>query len=740
MLTDKQLTDIVITEFEEALGIEGQDISRERHDAYDRYMGEMLGNEVEGESEALTADLAKIVDGLMPSLIRMFTSADNLVSFDPVGPEDRPQAEQESDYVNYVFFKDQEDAFLILFFWFFDTLMYKNGYVMAFWDETEVVTQESYTGLMIEEVTILLDDAEKRTDVEMEPIERSENPDGTHDVTFRRVDKSGKVTVDNVPPDEMRVSRDSRRPETRTCRFRGREREMTRSELVEMGFDKKFVYELAPQDAKEHTRPRNQADHRRSDNPDTTDKSQQKILVQEAYLKVDMDEDGRAELRQVFLGGGKLLKWADSKRGTKGMAQEVVDRDPFHTLTAYPVSHQHHGQSVDDKWGDNQEITTTLLRETLNNLYHSTKVGHAVWDGAMGENTLDDLLTNRTGRVVRFARPLGDAYAPLSTPFVAGDVFPMLEYYDREQRERYGLAGSGEGLEPDALKHIQQTVFAEQNDIARMKQELVVRVIAETGLKSLFRHIHELLQKHQDKQRVVELRDQFVPVNPSEWRTRMNMTVRIGLGIATRERNMLHLNNIFEKQTAIVGTPGQQIIDQKTIFNTMSEMVKNANLKVPGDFFKDPGDVPFDAPTDEQQQLEQAQLELDQRQQKLDEQRHQVAMAKVQLQAQSEQLDHQRAMMKMEADFSIAQEKLRNDLVKLSAELEAEQDPLKRAKLRAEVEETLARAMAARAQAAQAATQARANQVETDAQVSGVVDALEELNASEEEVETEDAE
>ena len=741
MLTNDQLKNIVLTEFDEALGIEGQDIAQERERALERYLGEPLGNEVEGESEAVTADLAKIVDGLMPSLIRMFTSADNLVSFDPVNEGDRPQAQQESDYVNYVFFKDQEHAFIILFFWFFDTLLYKNGYVMAWWDTSEQVTEETYTGLSIEEVTKLLDDEE------LEPIERAEEtkevlgqPIEVHDIKFRRVTKSGKVTVDNVPPNEMRISRDSRRPETRTCRFKGREREMTRSDLVEMGFDKDFLDELPAQDAKENTRPRNRRDQRRSDDPNNIDKSQERILVQEAYIKVDFDEDGRAELRQVFLGGGKLLKWADKSRGDKGFANEVVDRDPFHTLSAYPVSHQHHGLSVDDKWGDNQDVTSTLLRETLNNLYQSTKPGHALWDGAMGENTLDDLLTTRTGRVVRFARPLDGAYQPLSVPFVAGDVFPMLEYFDKEQRERYGVAGSGEGLDPEALKNIQQTVFTEQNDLAHMKQELVARLFAETGLKSLFLHIHELLQKHQDKERIVELRDTFVPVDPSEWRTRLNMTVKIGLGIATRERNMLHLNNIFEKQTAVVGTPGQKIVDQKTIFNTMAEMVKNAKVPAtPTDFFKDPGDIPFDAPTDEQQQLEQAQLELEQRQQKLDEQRHQVNMAKLQLSREADQLKHQRELQKMEMDFVVQQEKLRNDLVKLSAQLEDEQDPLKRRKLAADIEETLSRAMANRAQAAQAATQAQANQVETDAQVTGVLDALEELNAESAE-ETEDAE
>lgn len=734
------LKKIVQTEFDDSLGIEGQDISTERADALKRYLGGKLGNEVKGESEAVTSDLAKIVDGMMPSLIRMFTSSDNLVTFDAVSKDDRPKAEQESDYVNYVFFKDQDQAFLILFFWFFDALMYKNGYVMAFWDNTEVVTQESYFDMTIEEVTDLLDDDE------LEPIERSERqaellgkPVTLHNIKFRRVSRGGKVTVDNVPPNEMRVSRDSRRPETKTARMKGRERTITRSELVGMGFNKAQVAELAAQDANKPTTGGTTATRPLPDAADARDPSQEKILVREAYIKVDFDEDGRSELRQVFLGADNLMKWEDSSQGEKGFANEVVDRDPFHTLTAYPVSHQHHGQSADDKWGDNQDVTSTLLRETLNNLYASNKPGHAVWDQAMNENTLDDLLTVRTGRVVRFSRPVGEGHSPMTVPFVAGESFNMLNYFDKEMQERYGVAGSGEGLDPDALKNIQQTVFAEANDLSKLKQELVARVIAETGLKSLFLHIHELLQKHQDKERVVELRDTFVAVKPDEWRTRLNMTVRIGLGIATRERNLLHLNNIAEKQQVIVQAPGQKLVTQKNAFNTMAEMVKNANLKVPSDFFTDPGDAEFGAPSDEALELQQKEQQLQERQQKLDEQRHEVNIQKVVLAREKDQLTHQRGLQKMEQDFAIAQEKLRNELVTLTAKLEEEQDPLKRRKLAAEVEETLARALQARAQAANLATSARGQELENEATVSGVLDALEDLSSDEEEEEPADA-
>ena len=141
-LTDKQIIDIVEAEFENSQGAPGGDISKERALAYDYYNRKAFGNEEEGSSKVITSDVSDVVDGMMPSLLRIFTTADNLVSFDAVGPEDERAAEQESDYVTHMFFK-RNAAFEILFFWLFDALLQKNGYVKAWWDDTEEITTEA---------------------------------------------------------------------------------------------------------------------------------------------------------------------------------------------------------------------------------------------------------------------------------------------------------------------------------------------------------------------------------------------------------------------------------------------------------------------------------------------------------------------------------------------------------------------------------------------------------------------
>ena len=48
----------------------------------------------------------------MPSLMRIFTTHNNIAEFEPQGPEDVEMAQQATDYVNYVFNK-QNNGFKV---------------------------------------------------------------------------------------------------------------------------------------------------------------------------------------------------------------------------------------------------------------------------------------------------------------------------------------------------------------------------------------------------------------------------------------------------------------------------------------------------------------------------------------------------------------------------------------------------------------------------------------------------
>ncbi len=679
-MTDEALVSLVDTEFDHALGVPGGDIAEQRALAFDYYMSKLIGNEVEGRSKVVTADVAEIVDSIMPSLLRIFTVAHNVVSFDPVGDEDEKGAEQESDDVSYVFFK-KNPAFTILFFWFFDALVQKNGVVKAWWDDSEKVTKETYKGLSNEELGQILQD----DDDELEIVELEERTDTivqdvptaigaipmpiegiVNDVVIERKTKRGQTRVAAVAPEECRISSDSNSPDPSEARMVGQECDKTRSELIEMGFSKKLVYELPVVNTAQES-PESKARKDKSDERLETslDRSQQKVRIREAYIRVDFDGDGRSELRQVITAvGGVGNKTADGKAsGSRLLSNEEVDRQPFHVITPHPIPHKHFGRATAEKVMDIQTVMTTLLRQQLDNLYHTNNPGHAVWESGIGDNTLDDLLTTRVGRVARFRRPPNESYAPMTVPFTAAASFPMLEHFDKLKRDRTGVSSDGQGLSPDALKNVQISVLANQMDLSRMKIEAIARVFAETGIRSLFLHIHELELKHQNKARRVKLRNEWVNVDPTAWRTRYDMTVNIGLGIGSREQSILHLEQIWQKQAEMAQNGGMNLtVTPRNLYNTAAEMVKATLMQEPGRYFTDPGDKTAPPPSDEQQQLQQLQAQLTQRQQQLDAREQQLDMLELQARHQRDMQDLQIKQQKVNNDFTIALEDIATKL------------------------------------------------------------------------------
>lgn len=684
-LSDEELVAIVEREFTNALGVEGGDISRDRAKAWDYYLSRKFGNEIEGQSQVVTSDVSDVLDGMMPSILRIFSIEDNLATFDPVGEEDVEQADQESDYVNHVFFK-KNPAFVLLYTWFFDALLQKNGIVKAWWDDSEKITRESYHGLTEEELAELMDD-EELTPIEQDTEEKTlevpmpnlsgeisvqETVVTLYNVTFERKTKGGCVRVMNVPPDEYRISDDANSIDPCGARMVGQERLVTRSELLEMGFTKDKVDSLPAVTTEYNDSPEQRARRQRDDHQGhpTNDPSQDRILFKEAFIKVDADEDGRSELRLLQVAGNEML------------FNEEVDRQPFHVLSPQPLPHKHFGRASSEKVMDIQLIQSTLVRQIMDNLYHTNRPSHAIWEAAMTENTLSDFMVQRVGGIRRLGRPVNEAWAPITIPFTAGSTFPMLEFWDKAKRDRTGVQADSEGLDPEQLKNIQSHVLAQASELSRMKIEAVVRIFAETGIKSLFLHIHEMVLKYQQKAERIRLRGKWVDVDPRSWRTREDMTVNIGLGIGTKEQNMLHLTDLWAKQMEAV-TNGVQIVTPMNLFHTGQEIVKNANFKMPGMFFTDPSTMPPDQGNQKEQELLELQVQLRmrdqqlaQREQEIDHERnvmqHKMEMLKLEQKRESDERGHALEFEKIANTLTTEMEKIRNQLTEF--ELKYNQD------------------------------------------------------------------
>jgi hypothetical protein len=120
-----------------ALGYQTGELSQARADSLAAYFSEGYGNEQAGRSQVVTSDVSDVVEGVLPGLVRVFTSGDEICSFEPVSAEDEPAAKQESDVTNY--FLTQSNNFLpFLQTWLRDGLISKNGYAKVIWTDEEL--------------------------------------------------------------------------------------------------------------------------------------------------------------------------------------------------------------------------------------------------------------------------------------------------------------------------------------------------------------------------------------------------------------------------------------------------------------------------------------------------------------------------------------------------------------------------------------------------------------------------
>jgi hypothetical protein len=207
-----------------------------------------------------------------------------------------------------------------------------------------------------------------------------------------------------------------------------------------------------------------------------------------------------------------------------------------------------------------------------------------------------------------------------------------MEYFDGVVKDRTGVGAEIQGLDPDTLATANTGVVNRAFEAARMQIKLVAKIFAETGVRSLFLHIHELLQKNQDKETPFKLRNEWVDVNPAEWRERTNMTVNVGLGTGNKDQELLHLSAIWDKQTALAmnGKDGI-LVDDAKLYNTLTKMIESAGLKEVALFFVDPSSEEAKQARQAQAQQQDPQKEFIQAQLKVEGDKVSVAAAKVEV-------------------------------------------------------------------------------------------------------------
>ena len=594
MLKDHEIAQIIADEEYASLGYlgEGSTLQKKRALILQAYNGDPYGDEVEGLSQFVSSDVHDIVQSMLPQLLRMFTQGKTIATFTSDLPEYDDEAMQKTEFANWVFSK-QNDGVKVLHDMFWDALCQYCGVVKVFWDESKKAEPEDYRNMSESEFRKLTID--KSYNIKKQIVKTDEFGQTFYDVEGVRTNTSGKICIENIPADQFLIAK--RDDDFKDPQFIGQRTPKTRSQLIQMGFNKSVVNSLSSNseaDNEVELERDDQVDNTQTTNP-TSDKSKDIIYIGEYYAYIDVDEDGISELWQVFYADDQILQ------------KTRVDSHPYCVVVPNPTPHVPMGTCPADQVYDLQFLKTTQIRQMLNNIYFNN-FGRYIFNERVD---FDEMMSPAPGQGIQIddKMPVGDAFSILPVNSQTADILQAIEYTDSMRETRTGITRYNQGVDTESLNKT-ATGFQGLRDMSQMRIELIARLFADTGVKHIFEKIIELSSKHQDTITQIRVHGQPIEINPAQWRFKTNCSINVGIGAGDRNEKIANLNVLYQRSIELMQM-GSPLFDQQKLYNIMSKLVVEAGItKDPEHYINNPT-VPDQMIRAENEQMKQyiAQLE-----------------------------------------------------------------------------------------------------------------------------------
>lgn len=704
-MSDRQLVSFLGRKINASLNDEDGDLSDVRKENFNYYVGAEYGSEREGYSKYVSREVLETVEWALPSVLRVFLADDEIVCFDPVGPEDVQQAKQETAAANYYVMKsNRAQSFLALHHWMKDALMYPNGYLKCYVEEATRTDVGTVTGINEMGVQMLSEDPEVEILEQRERVElvTQETPQGPQtqpikvfDLKIRTTKQIMELRLAPVPPEECLVSHECTSLDLDEADFVCHRTRKSYTQLVEEGYDPDELDQVGSKDDNTWNDERVNRLFYEDEDPqqaEEADPSMRLFWVHECYARVDFDGDGLGERRCITMIGDRIFD------------NYETNYQPMIALSSVLMQHKHTGMSFVDIVKDLQLLSSTLIRQLLDNIY-KLNVGKKYFseDSLTEDGSTIEAMLNTQAEWVPVRGPANMAVHPDQHQSVVGELLPVIQHVDAWRAARTGVQPEAT-LDGNALQEVRQDVFANAMDRASQRIEMLVRIFAETGWRMLMLKVHQLLRSHWDIPKMIQLNGQWINVDPQGWRDRTDLTVNVGLGFNTKHQIMGMLVQMLSMQKEAAG---QGLADAPKIYTTLEKLTKATGLGDVRMYFTDPNDPnwkPPEPPPDPNLILAQAQAQALQQEQQRKMTELQIKAQEIQAKAQAEQAQAQSAMADRELkmrELALREQELIVDGKLKVGELQAKID-----ELRASAELKRAQADKAQSDAAVAAVEA----------------------------------
>lgn len=576
-LSDKKIISILRNELTNSINysIDGSSgASGDIEKALKYYQGEPNGRERPGKSAVTSTDVADAIEWLMPQIINALTQNNQVVDFDATSPQDELQAKVEASFCYDTFMK-YNDGFVQAYYFIKDALLHKNGIFKCYYESEDKTTVEKYTGLVLPQLQMLL------ANPNITLLSKTESLDDMgqqrFDVKIKIKRCKGNICIEAVPLEEFRVNSSHSSILLDKARFTAHVTKKTVSDLVEEGFDPEKMAKLP-----EYDEYLTSMRHRSTAELDSTldkslDESLKELAVSECYCMMDVDQDGVAEYVKIIVAG--------SETGPMTILSiDELNYRPWVSGSPILMAHKFLGMSIYDRLKEIQDQKTALLRNIFDNFYLQNNQRYKVLENQVD---LKDLLVSRAGGIVKVKSM--DAIQPLETMPFGGEALNLMNYLDTIRAGRVGVSAEGS----TAPQNIGDRVGSLGLDkLMTAKEELVnliIRTLAETGFKPLMFKIRELARSNFKTEMHYKFQNQWITVNPSQWKDRTAATIRVGTGTGNKTEKLTALQGILSIQQQIIASGQPQVmVDEPQLFATINEICELSGLLSAEKYFNNP--------------------------------------------------------------------------------------------------------------------------------------------------------
>lgn len=525
-------------------------------------------------SSLVSTDVADTIEWALPSLMKVFTGSDEVITVAGVTEEDDQNAEVMQSLLVYQL-QRQNKFFPILYNWMKDALITGMGIIKCYWERTEGYTPET-AQLNADALKLLA-----QTGVEITSVE---GPDvmGDFTVTWNSpyyIKNSPKL--ENILVSEFLYSPDAKNLED--ANFVAHRKKVTMSHLRQK--EREGIYanvDMVHPDSGQVSWITDQVedvigDHYTPLHNNQQDKAREEVTIYECYTKIDFNNDGILEDMIITIAGDVILRAEPNYMG----------RHPFFSIS--PTKDPHRiwvKRSYAELIGELQDMKVALTRQIVQNIALTNDPKMILAEDSIN---ISDYIEGRKVIRKKPGASMGDVAMSMPVNQLSPQTFQFLEWLEEQKENRTGITRYNQGLDANSLNKTATGISAILGQSAQ-RLELVARMFAETGISELFRFMVSLNQKFVDQETVVRLTNKQLRISPDDLNGNFDLVVNAGISISTKESTIMTLQTMLTAlmQTQAAGIP---IVTPQNIYNLFKKWIESAGFKNYNDYVTDPAVV-----------------------------------------------------------------------------------------------------------------------------------------------------